>query len=154
MTALRIQAFDAALFAPFGHAVTTPGEGARLDDAAPLVNARAHAKVNLAAVRAPAAMLPLSIDKLERHPFSSQAFFPLDASEYLVVVAPGGDEGPYLAKALAFRVPGTTAIVYAPRAWHAGMRVLNGGGHFAMLVHEDGSAGDTEFTPATVTVTA
>jgi ureidoglycolate lyase len=153
MTTLRIQAFDAALFAPFGHAITTPGAGARLDHAAPLANARPDAKVNLAAVRAPGASLPLSIEKLERHPHSSQAFFPLDASEYLVVVAPGGDEGPDVSRALAFRVPGTTAIVYAPRAWHAGMRVLSGGGHFAMLVHENGSAGDTEFTPAAVTVT-
>ncbi|MGB3620458.1 ureidoglycolate lyase [Ketobacter sp. MCCC 1A13808] len=34
---------------------------------------------------------PIKIERLERHPLSSQAFMPLGASPYLVVVAPAGE---------------------------------------------------------------
>jgi len=37
--------------------------------------------------------IPFSVKSLERHPLSSQAFYPLDATPFLVVVAKDGDHG-------------------------------------------------------------
>ncbi len=76
----------AAAFAPFGQLLETPGEGARLDRAGALFNGREAATPNLALVRATAARLPLTIELMERHPHSSQAFFPLAGGRYLVMV--------------------------------------------------------------------
>lgn len=154
MTSVRIEPFSAEAFAPYGHAFDAPeADKARTDRRVPLVNARPHAAANLAAVRASVIALPAVVTPFERHVHSSQLFVPLDVESYLVLVAPGGDEGPDLTKVRAFRVPGTTAICYAPRTWHAGMRVLGGRGTFAMHVHEDGTAEDTDFRDVSVTVT-
>jgi ureidoglycolate lyase len=139
---------DAAAVAPFGQLLEGPGEAWRQDFAAALHNGRATARANLALVRAQPAPPRLAIDRLERHPYSSQAFFPLDAEEYLVVVCRDDGSGrPDPSSLAAFRVKGTQAVNYAPGIWHHGMTTLRRAGVLAMLVHEDGTPDDCHYQP-------
>ena len=72
---------DRETFAPFGQLLETPGEGWRLDFAAAISDGRRVSRPNLALIRARPAPERLRIDRLECHPYSSQAFFPLDVSD-------------------------------------------------------------------------
>ena len=113
---------DAAAFAPFGQLLERPSAGARQDFGAEVVNERpASARANLALVRAEAASLPLTVDTMEHHPHSTQAFFPLDVEEYLLAVShDDGDGAPDLSTLAAFRVRGTQGISYRSGIWHVG----------------------------------
>ncbi len=60
--------------------------------------------------------LPVMIDCMERHPLSSQAFFPLSQQPYLVVVAPKGE---FDENALqAFIVKANQGVNYHKGTWH------------------------------------
>ena len=136
----------ADLFAPYGELLESPGNAARLDHAAEIANHRPAARANLAVVRAEPAPVRLEITELERHPWSSQAFIPIDVEQYLVVVARDDGGGrPDLATLAAFRVSGRQGISYRAGIWHFGMTTLKRSGIFAMLVHEDGSTDDCHF---------
>ena len=147
MRQVRIAPISAAAFAPFGVLVTILPGVARVNFTAPVENLRTHARANLAMVRPPVTDLPLRIDLMERHRFSTQAFIPLCGVQAVLLVAPGGDDGPDLDAARAFLVPGDVGFSYHVGVWHTGMTTLGAPGAMAMLVHEDGSANDTEFRP-------
>lgn len=86
------------------------------------------------------------VELMERHPCSTQAFFPLDGAAYLIVVAPDrADGGPDLTALSAFLMPGDVAVQYRTAVWHTPLTVLGRRGRFAMLVHKDGTATDCEF---------
>lgn len=136
---------DAAEFAPFGSLIVPPDEhGSRRfysdwlgggDGLAPVFHVNS----------VPETILPADITTLERHPHAAQCFVPLDVSRYLVVVAPDASGGgPDLAGLRAFVVPGTRGVIYRQGVWHAGARVLDGPGAFAVLMWR-GSANDDEF---------
>lgn len=147
MRQVRLVPISAEAFAPFGVLVSIPPGVARVNFIAPVENTRTHARANLAMVHPPATDLPLRIDVMERHRFSTQAFIPLCGVQAVLLVAPGGDDGPDLNAARAFLVPGDVGISYHVGVWHTGMTTLGVAGAMAMLVHEDGSADDTEFRP-------
>lgn len=88
---------------------------------------------------------PIRIDRLERHPHSTQTFWPQAAGPYLVVVAPGDRAGrPDPAGARAFAADGTAEITYHAGVWHAGLTTLAGTATFAMLMWT-GAPTDTVF---------
>ena len=145
MRQIALTPISAEAFAPFGVLVTIPPGVARVNFTAPVENLRADAQVNLAMVRPPVTDLPLRVEMMERHRFSTQAFIPLGGVQAVLLVAPGGDEGPDLDEAQAFLVPGDVGISYHVGLWHTGMTTLGIASAMAMLVHEDGSANDTEF---------
>ena len=60
--------------------------------------------------------LPLTLTTLERHPLSSQAFFPLSTNQYLVVVAPPGELD--IKQIVAFLAEPNQGINYRPGTWH------------------------------------
>jgi ureidoglycolate lyase len=144
---IRLEPIEAGALAPFGTVLAAPPGVARTDFAAPVENRRGAARANLALVRPPAVALPLRVEVMERHRFSTQAFFPLGALVPLLLVAPGGDEGPDLERARAFMVAPGSGVSYAIGIWHMGMATLGAAGTMGMLVHEDGGTGDTEFRP-------
>ena len=74
-----------------------------------------HAAISL--VRAEPRRLPFRLECLERHVLGSQAFVPLDAERWIVVVAPGGDE-PDLEKVRAFLASARQAVSYLRGTWH------------------------------------
>lgn len=60
--------------------------------------------------------LPFEIKMMERHPFGSQAFLPLDESPYLIVVAL---PGPLVHENFrAFITEGWQGVNYAKNTWH------------------------------------
>jgi len=60
--------------------------------------------------------LPITIRMMERHPKSSQAFYPLGDEPYLVVVAPPGQLDP--AKIEVFVASASQGVNYHRGTWH------------------------------------
>ena len=60
---------------------------------------------------------PLHINMLENHPFSSQAFIPLQKTTFIVVVAPIS-KIPDLNSIEAFKIPTEEGINFLPKVWH------------------------------------
>lgn len=61
-------------------------------------------------------MQPLQLKLMERHPLSSQAFYPLSGNPYLVVVAPPGELDPRAIE--AFLATPTQGVNYHAGTWH------------------------------------
>ena len=147
MKRIQLVQIDAEAFAPFGVVLAPHADGVRRDHFELLVNQRVGARANLASVRADCRDgHGMTVRTLERHPDSSQTFFPLSVRKYLIVVCGTTADGwPDAARLLAFSVPGNVGIHYFPSTWHLGIGVLEGDGDFLMVVHEDGTHRDCEF---------
>ena len=145
MRRIAVEPITEAAFAPWGVVLAAPAHGPRQDRAGLLESTRPGARANLALIRSEPAEAAMPLRRLERHPHSSQAFLPLAVGAYLLVVAPDAGGRPDEAALRAFRVPGDAGIEYRRGAWHANMMTAGEPGVFAMLVHEDGSAGDCVF---------
>lgn len=118
------------------------GRGLRFDGVADLAHSTAAAMPSLAVYRIAPSRLPLAATVFERHPRTSQVFFPIEAGRFLVVVAPEDATGePDRARAEAFVASGV-GIHYQAGIWHLPMTVLDREASFAMLMWEDGF-GDT-----------
>jgi len=139
---MKLMPLTDAAFAPFGAIVQAPAEaGVRNFYTEWLGSERAGMTPRLHVNKVMASALPCSIDLLERHPYSSQIFIPLDVSRYIVVVAPETD----ITSVQAFLAPGNVGIVYRAGVWHAGARVLDRAGSFAVIMWRNDSADDEEF---------
>ena len=127
--------------------VQAPPEGGRQFFNERLENSRIDARVDLSlATIKPVEKLPLHATVMERHPYSSQTFLPLQASRYFVVVAPDGEDGgPDLARVRAFVAEADQGITYRCGVWHHGMSVLDETAVMAILMWCDGVSGDEEF---------
>jgi ureidoglycolate lyase len=141
---------DAATFAPFGRFIEPPDVDGRAmfsDWLAPVAGRSAHYHLN----RVAPTTLPVTLDRVERHPHASQLFLPVGVSRYLVTVMPAGAGGaPDASRALAFIVPGTMGIAYHPGTWHAGISVLDSEGSFAVMMWRGAGDDDDEFAPIPV----
>ena len=118
---MKIEPLTRESFAPFGEVIEmsgTPlsinqGFGNRFDDLCKVEVGVGAVKVSLFEVR-PRPM-PIKIDLMERHPLGSQAFYPLQNEEWLVLVC--GD--PRDEKSFrCFRATGRQGVNYAQGAWH------------------------------------
>ena len=151
---IAVRPISAEAFAPFGQVLESPGEGNRLDHAAAAANLRGEAEINVCVVRALPLALPHKITDMERHAFSSQAFFPLNVERYIVMVAPpADDESPDMSGLKAFSVSGQQAINYSAGTWHHPLGTLGGPGEFAVLMWEDGGDRDTDWSKVSDDVT-
>ena len=134
-------------FAPFGRVLVLPAHG-RLDLIEELENARSSAKARLSLTTLEPVALPYAATEMEVHPFSSQAFIPVDLSRFIVIIAPSrGDGGPDTDRMQAFVSDRVTGVMYAANVWHHPMCVLDRQGSFAVLTFVDGSADDETFVP-------
>jgi ureidoglycolate lyase len=123
---LEIKPLTRAGFAPFGDVVEFEGH-----DSFPINKGMADryhelAKVELGGDAARAIIslvdsrqfdMPRQVDHLEHHPLGSQAFLPLDASPFIVVVCAAAPE-PDLASLQAFVTNGRQGINYHLGTWH------------------------------------
>jgi ureidoglycolate lyase len=121
-----IQPLTRAGFAPFGDVVEFEG-----GDFFPINNGMADryhalADVELGGEQARGIIslvasrlfdMPHRIDHLEQHPLGSQAFLPLDASPFIVVVCPTATD-PDLDQLRAFVTNGKQGINYRLGTWH------------------------------------
>lgn len=150
--AIQALALDPVLYRPYGEVIAAAGTARaanagtalRYDHVAALENLRPGAAPNLCVFRAePATANPFGVRMLERHRHSTQAFVPMAASRYLVVVCGGGEE-PELATLRAFIATGSQGITYRPGTWHHPLIALDRRTDFACVVYEDDSPGDCD----------
>jgi ureidoglycolate lyase len=72
---------------------------------------------------------------MERHPLSSQAFIPLSATPFLIVVAPPGTLG--IESIRAFRSNGRQGINYRTGTWHHPLLALERTSEFLIVDRGD-----------------
>jgi len=138
---------DAALFAPFGTFIDLP---ARVGDRrlysewlTPVPGLAPQFHTN----RVAASPLPLTIDRVERHPHAAQVFLPLAVTRYVVTVMAADAAGaPDPASARAFLLPPALGVVYRAGVWHAGMTALDTEASFAVVMWR-GAPNDDVFAP-------
>jgi ureidoglycolate lyase len=145
---VHASALDAQAFAPFGDVIEIEGRDSRwindrtcrrFDDLAHIDVAEGGGRPLLSVFEAQPRSLPLPIRMLERHPLSSQAFFPLQTRPFLVVVA---EDGPS-ACAGHLRVylsSGHQGVNYRRNIWHHPLIALGEISRF--LVIDRGGSGE------------
>ncbi len=137
---LRIKAekLTAAAFAPYGDVLDASGEPdklinqgrcGRFHDRATLDFADGRAGVSI--FKGEMETLPLSLEMVERHPEGSQAFVPMSADPFLVVVA--RDEAGTPVEPKAFLTESGQAINFHRGTWHGVLTPLSEPGLFAVV---------------------
>ncbi len=97
------------------------------------------ARIGVSIGRARPYTLPMTLHLVERHPFGSQAFVPLTADPFLVVVAP--DEGGAPGVPLAFLTAPGQGVNYLRGVWHGVLTPLGREAAF-LIVDRVGKTGD------------
>lgn len=145
---LQAAPLTAEAFAPFGEVIQTTGHTPRLinegtserfDDLTPVDVLAGGGRPLISIFRASPRPLPFTVRAMERHPLSSQAFYPLDGLPYLVVVAEPGD-APWDRRIRAFRAAGNQGVNYRRNTWHHALLALGRTCHF--LVVDRGGGGE------------
>ncbi len=138
---LEAEPLSAEAFAPFGSVIEIAGhppqsinEGSceRFDDLAPVDVLASGGRPLISIFRAQPRALPYPVRSLERHPLSTQAFYPLDGRPYLIVVAPDtGRNAPGPVR--AFRAAGNQGVSYRRNVWHHSLLAIGACSHFLVL---------------------
>ena len=121
-------------FAPFGdvieahtdarHFPINYGQTARYHDLAKIDVTAHQGRAIVSLFRSAPLAAPITINLLERHPHSSQAFMPLGSQPYLVVVAPAGELDEQAIRVFLAQ-PGQ-GVNYHAGTWH----------HFSLALNE------------------
>jgi ureidoglycolate lyase len=128
----------AEAFAPFGDVleaagrpdkVINQGRCGRWHDLARLEVGDGRAGISL--FEAEARSLPLTLEMMERHPLGAQAFLPMSADPFLVVVAPDAAGAP--GRPRAFLTSGAQGVNYPAGTWHGVLTPLAAPGRFAVV---------------------
>jgi len=143
---LRPQPLTREAFRPYGQVITADnGVPERIPWSAQISNLRTEAQANITYMSLEPAHYPVSIDVLERHPFSHQLFVPLQDTRHLLLVCPSLMDGhPDLTALVAFEATGGQSVNYNANIWHAPRTVLYRPGAFVMMRWDSGSTEDTE----------
>jgi ureidoglycolate lyase len=145
---LRATELTAEAFAPFGDVIETAGRDSRwineqtcrrFDDLAQVDVGEAGGRPLISIFEASPRSLPLRISMLERHPMSSQAFYPLQAQPFLVVVAADGP-APDASGIRVFLSSGSQGVNYRRNTWHHSLIALERKSTF--LVVDRGGPGE------------
>ncbi len=126
-------------FAPFGDvlerhnhpATINHGHTLRFDTGAVLNLTNQRGRAGISIFRARPLSTPIRIELMERHPLSSQAFYPLSNRPFLVVVAPKGDLDP--AKICAFTASPAQGVNYHAGVWHHYLLALEAVSDFLVI---------------------
>lgn len=157
-TPLTVRPLSAEVFAPFGEMVgpscarsvypVNDGRAKRFAHLATQESLRPGLTQELSLYRVSPSTLPLEVAYFERHPLTSQLFYPLCASRYLVVVCPAAPDGtPDAVHAVALLAPAGVGINYRAGVWHYPLVALDEGGDFLMMMAQAGGAQDCEISP-------
>ena len=153
---LPVEALTVAAFAPFGEVIQTDGADRIMINEGTTTRFHALAGVDvesdvgagsgraiLSIFRGTRRPDPIAIRMMERHPLGSQAFMPLAAHDWLVVVAPtnADDSAPDFDRLKCFRVPGDVGVSYARNVWHHPLLVLQPEQDF-LIIDRAGPAGE------------
>jgi ureidoglycolate lyase len=138
---LRPAPLTATAFAAFGDVIETEGRESRwinestcrrFDDLARIDVWEEGGRPLLSVFEASPRPLPLRIRSLERHPLSSQAFFPLEARPFLVVVAEEGPS-PIAERLRAYVSSGRQGVNYRRNIWHHSLIALDQASRFLVV---------------------
>lgn len=127
----RIEPLTAEAFAPFGAVIEAKGDPSFMINDGAVGRFHALAKVEVAAPGKPAISVfrakrqnwPVQLTVMERHPLGSQAFMPLEARDWLVVVADTSD-APTAEQLRVFHARGDQGVQYARGVWHHPLVIL------------------------------
>ena len=89
----------------------------KFQDLANIQTSKINGKTQFNIFKSKARSFPMKIDLLEKHPLGTQAFFPINNCNFIVVVAPI-KQVPQIDKIEAFLVPKNTGINYKIGIWH------------------------------------
>lgn len=136
---IRTEPLTAEAFAPFGDVLEVNGAPDRLinQDLCGRYHDRARldfgtgGRAGLSLFDAVARALPYTLDMVERHPEGSQAFLPMTAAPFLVIVAPDAGGVPGTPRAF-LTVPGQ-GVNYHRGTWHGVLTPLSAPGLFAVV---------------------
>jgi len=137
---IRAEPLTGEAFAEFGDVIEANGspnfminEGrcGRFHDLARPELADETGHVSLSVGKSDAVDLPLILDLMERHPLGSQAFIPMEGTQFVVIVAP--DDGGVPGTPRAFRTSGTQGIQYRANCWHGVLAPLTGPSDFLIV---------------------
>lgn len=122
---LVVEELTKEAFAPFGDVIETAGAELRLinngtteryHDLARVEAVGTEARVLVNIFRGQSFEAPIEIAMMERHPFGSQAFIPLNGRPFLVVVAQDSNGEP--AHPRVFLARGNQGVNYLRNVWH------------------------------------
>ena len=139
MRDLPARPLTTAAFAPFGDLLSAEGQPDRMINAGLCARHHDRARIDIdAAGRAGISIfdaqpraLPYVFDLVERHPDGSQAFLPMHANPFLVIVAP--DQGGLPGDPLAFLTAPGQGINLHRGVWHGVLTPLHAPGLFAVV---------------------
>jgi ureidoglycolate lyase len=137
-------------FAPYGDVIETSrqtsaamndGRFELFDDLGRVDVVDGDVAIGVTRCRTPSS-LPLRVQRVERHPFGSQAFVPLQRCRLVIVVAPPGEA--VMAEELrAFVTNGRQGVNYSRGTWHMPLIAFEAGQEF-LVVDRVGKAGNCE----------
>jgi len=151
MRTLVIEPLTRANFAPFGdviemadaqHYPINQGFAERFHDLARIDTGTHDGETIISLFRGKPRPRPIEIGFVERHPLGSQAFYPLQDRDWLIVVAEP-DARPSIGTLRAFRATGRQGINYARNVWHYPLLVLEREGDF-LIVDRKGPGNNLE----------
>jgi ureidoglycolate lyase len=144
---IEVERLSAAAFAPFGEVIEhTGGERRRyIQDAFTAVPPATRPTMWISRFDTPA-VLPVSIETMERHPYATQTFVPMGSCRYLTVVTRDtGDGRPDPSCIRAFVAQASQGITYHRNVWHAGMMVLDAPACLVVGMSRTGTGEDDVF---------
>jgi len=137
-TKIKTETLTAEALAPYGDLLDASGEPDKLINQGKCGRYHDQAKLDFADGRAGISIfkgeketLPLPLKMVERHPDGSQAFVPMSADSFLVVVARDKDGTPIEPK--AFLTEPGQAINFHRGTWHGVLAPLSEPGLFAVV---------------------
>jgi ureidoglycolate lyase len=145
MPIIPIMPLTPKAFAPFGDVVDVAGshpitinEGfaQRINGLAKVDIQGETGVVNVSLFQARTRPQPIAIRMMERHPYGSQMFYPLQDKPWLVVVC---DDPRVPASFRAFRATGRQGVNYARNIWHHPLLVLEDRERFMVVDRGDSS---------------
>ena len=139
------QPLDTASFAPFGEVLGNRSENRRQDYALQFATDPVKVRQQLWVNRLPQWRGgPVTIDIMERHPWSAQTFVPMRSGRCLIVVAPAAADGSAdLTGLSAFVSDGLQGVTYRPDIWHYTFTSLDGPNEVVVLMGYCEQGGDT-----------
>ncbi|MCC6001078.1 MAG: ureidoglycolate lyase [Pararhodobacter sp.] len=139
MDSIIAEPLTAEAFAPFGDVIDAAGTPDRIINQGLCGRFHDRARLDfgpggragLSVFRAEPRCVPLALDLLERHPDGSQAFIPMAATRFLVIVAPDAGGGP--GRPRAFLAAPGQGVNYLRNTWHGVLTPLEPPGLFAVI---------------------
>ena len=137
---ITIEPLTAAVFAPFGQVIETSGAQhypinngmtERYHDLARVELGGVHPRPLISIFHGQPYALPLTLKLVERHPLGSQAFYPLSANPWLVIVAE--DDGGTPTRPRAFAPAPGQGINIAMNTWHGVLTPLEAASDFLVI---------------------